>query len=406
MRVIVLTQWFDPEPAPKGYGFAKAIAAAGNEVEVVTGFPNYPGGKIYPGFRMRWRHQVSANGVTVTRLPLYPSHSESRLGRVLNYASFFVTSMAHLLFGARRADVIYCYHPPLTSGLAAALASRVRGIPLVYDIQDMWPDTLAATGMVRNQTLLNLVGRLCLLVYRQASAITVLSQGFKRVLIERGVPADKISVVINWCEEEKILASPAGMTPELSGDGFIVLFAGTMGRAQALDAVIGAARIVQEQEPIVRFVFIGGGVDVPRLREVAGDATNVVFLPPVPMDQVAAYLTNADALLVHLRKDPLFEITIPSKTQAYMATGKPLIMAVRGDAATLVEESASGVVAQPEDERSIADAVLKLVQMPPAERAAMGARAREYYRSNLSMDVGIGKYVELFKELTGVPLER
>lgn len=401
-RVLLLTQWFEPEPTFKGLTFARALAAEGLEVEVATGFPNYPGGTLYPGYRLRpWQREV-VQGVRVLRLPLYPSHDGSAVKRVLNYLSFGASATLYGLFKWQRPQVIYAYHPPLTVALAAVLVGTLRRVPVVIDIQDMWPDTLRATGMLSNPRVLDIIGRVCGWVYARAERIVVLSEGFRRLLLERGVPDAKIEVILNWCDEAA-LASPQGRLPEgfPGADRFRVLFAGNMGRAQALDAVLDAATLVRHADPPISFVLMGGGIEVTRLRALAAERglENVVFLPPVPMSEVGLTLGAADALLVHLRRDPLFTVTIPSKTQAYMAIGRPVLMAVEGDAAALVQRAGCGVLARSEDAESIAQAALALASMPAPELAAMGRRGREYYRNYLALAVGARRFAGLFEAL-------
>jgi colanic acid biosynthesis glycosyl transferase WcaI len=395
-RLLLITQWFDPEPTFKGLLFARELAKRGFDVEVVTGFPNYPGGKVYPGYQIRWIQRETIDGVRITRVPLYPSHDRSAFGRILNYVSFGLSVMVYGLFGARRPSVIYAYQPPLTVGIAAAIIRLIRRAPVVYDIQDMWPDTLRSTGMIDNQAALKAVGCVCRLVYWLVDHIVVLSPGFRRLLVQRGVPESKVEVIYNWADEASIARAVGDSLPEalLKPDVFRVLFAGNIGKAQALDAVLAAARLLQERGRSIQVIFLGGGLDVERLRRVADadDIRNVLFLPPVPMSRVGAYLANADALLVHLRRDPLFEITIPSKTQAYLAAGRPVIMAVPGDASDLVLESGGGVVAEPEDAASIAKAILELEALPPEERIRMGEAARRFYLERLSIKVGLDQF--------------
>jgi len=402
IRVLLLMQWFDPEPTFKGVVFARELVRQGFEVEVLTGFPNYPGGKVYPGYRIKLLQREVIDGVRVTRVPLYPNHDQSAIKRVLNYASFAASSLVYGLFMARRPDVIYAYHPPLTVGITAGLLRLLRRLPVVYDIQDMWPDTLRATGMVNNARALSAVAAVCQWVYRRADHIAVLSPGFKRLLLERGVPDAKVEVIYNWADEAA-LASPQGHPPDSfpGPDQFRVLFAGNMGKAQALDAVLEAAVLLQARNSRVCFVLLGGGVEVARLKQRATDLQlrNVIFLPPVPMSEVGALLNAADTLLVHLRKDPLFEITIPSKTQAYMAVGKPLLMAVDGDAAGLVAQSGGGVVVESENANALADAVDALAAMPPDALAAMGQQAQRYYREQLALKVGVAKFGAIFMRL-------
>lgn len=402
-RVLLLTQWFDPEPTFKGLVFARELVAQGFEVEVVTGFPNYPGGKLYPGYRIKFIQREVIDGVSVTRVPLYPSHGQSGIGRVLNYISFAASSLLYGLFGAKKPDVIYAYHPPLTVGIAAAFIRLLRRVPVVYDIQDMWPDTLRATGMFSNEKALNVVARVCDWVYKRVDQIVVLSPGFKRLLIERGVPARKIDVIYNWCAEDMVRAPGAaqpGNFPDASR--FRILFAGNMGKAQALEAVIDAAQLLKTRAPGLMFVFLGGGVEVTRLQEMAAarQLDNVSFLPGVPMAEVGAYLAHADALLVHLKKDPLFTITIPSKTQAYMAAGKPLLMAVEGDAADLVGEAGCGVVGKWEDPASLAEAATRLMQLTPQARLEMGKKGYDYYQQKLSLRVGVERFGAHFQRLS------
>lgn len=401
-RILLLTQWFDPEPTFKGLVFARELVRQGFEVEVLTGFPNYPGGKVYPGYRIKWLQREVIDGVQVTRVPLYPDHGQSAVKRVLNYASFAASSLFYGLFMAKRADVIYAYHPPLTVGITASLLRLLRRMPVVYDIQDMWPDTLRATGMINNPRALNLVAKVCQWVYRRVDYIVVLSPGFKRLLMERGVPAGKLDVIYNWADEASLTAPQGHLPADFPGtDRFRILFAGNMGKAQALDAVLDAATLLQERNSRVCFVMLGGGVEVSRLKQRAAELKlgNLMFLPPVPMAEVGTMLNAADALLVHLRKDPLFEITIPSKTQAYMAVGKPLLMAVDGDAAQLVTQSDGGLVAESENAIAIAQAAESMAALTSKQLADMGNNAQHHYRDHLSLQVGVKKFGAIFKRL-------
>lgn len=402
IRVLLITQWFDPEPTFKGLVFARELVKQGFEVEVITGFPNYPGGKLYPGYKVRLLQREVIDGVHITRVPLYPSHDQGAVGRILNYISFATSSLCYGLFGAKRPDVIYAYHPPLTVGISASLVRILRGVPMVYDIQDMWPDTLRATGMFSNDKALKIVSVACNWVYRRADQLVVLSPGFRRLLIERGVPEHKIELVYNWCAEDSLAAPVGGLPAAFPGDDrFRILFAGNMGKAQALTSVLDAAELLKTQASNLCFIFVGGGIDAERLKQLATERAlnNVTFLPQVPMDKVGSLLSAADALLVHLKSDPLFKITIPSKTQAYMAAGKPILMAVDGDAADLVRESGGGRIAQSENPASIVEAAISLMQASDAEKSAMAENNKRFYREKMSLAVGTSRFGALFKKL-------
>lgn len=401
-RVLLLTQWFDPEPTFKGIVFAKELVQQGFDVEVVTGFPNYPGGNLYPGYRIKLFQKEIIDGVKVTRVPLYPSHGQSGIGRILNYVSFAAAASIYGVFFGRKPDVIYAYHPPLTVGLAAILIKLFRRAPVVYDIQDMWPDTLRATGMFSNERALSVVGRVCSWVYRLVDKIVVLSPGFQKLLADRGVPESKIDIVYNWCAEGALERPSGSLHADFPQDSsFKLLFAGNMGKAQALESVLEAAEILQTEAKDFRLIFLGSGVEAEALNRNASERhlSNVSFLPPVPMGEVGLYLAASSALLVHLKKDPLFEITVPSKTQAYMAAGKPVLMAVNGDAAELVREAGCGQVAESESARSIADAAHFLMRLNDDQRFEMGQRGRQYYKQKLAMDVGVKKFASIFINL-------
>jgi len=401
MRILILSQWFDPEPTFKGLLFARELVRRGHDVEVLTGFPNYPGGKLYPGYRiLPWRREI-LDGIHVVRVALYPSHDGSSWRRALNYATFALSASVLGPVLVNRPDVVYTYHPPATVALPALVIKTLRRSAVVYDIQDLWPDTVRASGMVSGRQILDMLGRWCNFVYRRVDRLTVLSPGFRTVLLSRGLDPGIVHVIYNWCDEERM--SAPGQDPQLADElglagGFNVVFAGTMGLAQKLETVLEAARICRERCPAARFVFVGGGIEKVRLEELARGMAleNVVFLERQPVERIGRILALADVLLVHLKDDPLFCITIPSKTQAYMAAGKPILMAVRGDAAELVERAGAGLSCEPENALALADAVTRMSAMPREELDAMGTAGRSFYDGELSLRAGVGRFEEVF----------
>lgn len=402
MKILLLTQWFDPEPTFKGLAFAKELKRQGHEVQVLTGFPNYPGGKIYEGYKLKLYQREEVDGISILRVALYPNHDSSALKRIFNYISFAFMAMLFGIFATKKADVIYAYHPPLTVGIAAIFIKFFRRIPIVYDIQDMWPDTLQATGMLNNNKILNLIGSVCKLVYRFVDHIVVLCPGFKHTLIERNVPKEKISVIYNWCDEQGLTqAKPAKIEyQQMMQNKFNIVFAGNMGKAQALDSILDVAKKVQDIQDI-QFVFVGGGTETERLKQrlITENISNTVFIPRMPMAEVGGVLKLSSLLLVHLKKDPLFEITVPSKTQAYMAMGKPVLMAVAGDAADLIQSAECGCVAISENVESIQAAILKIYHLSASEQLQMGLNARNYYLRELSLESGVKQFIEVFEKV-------
>lgn len=402
MKILLLTQWFDPEPTFKGLAFARALQQQGHQVQVLTGFPNYPGGKIYDGYKLKLYQREQIDGISVLRVALYPNHDSSALKRILNYISFAFMAMLFGIFATKKADVIYAYHPPLTVGLAAILIKLFRRTPVVYDVQDMWPDTLKATGMLNNQRILNIVGRVCQLVYYFVDHIVVLCPGFKKLLNERGISDDKVSVIYNWCDENSLTqAQPIKSEyQQLLQGRFNILFAGNMGKAQSLDTILDVSTELRSESKI-QFVFVGGGTETERLKQRVLDENieNIVFIPRMPMSEIGGVLEHADVLLVHLKRDPLFEITVPSKTQAYMAMGKPLLMAVSGDAADIVQKAKCGRIALSEDIESIKKAILEIYHLSTDEQCQLGLNAKQFYDENLSLSRGTQQFIEIFKRV-------
>lgn len=400
-RIVFLTQWFDPEPAYRGAEFASDLVSEGFEVEVVTGFPNYPRGQVYEGYKLRPIKKLETrDGFTLTRLALYPSHDKSKVGRILNYVSFFLSSFLYLALFARRADLVYVYHPPLTVGIAAAFAKFLRRWPIVLEIQDLWPDTLRATGMIGNERALAVVGWWARWLYRRVDHILVQSWGFRDKITQRGASQSKVTVIINWANEAAVRSG--SFSPRFEDEhSFRVLFAGNMGPAQNLFAVLKGAERLAQSNPEVGFYFLGSGVETEALKEYAANSglKNVVFLPRVSASEVGPFLKGSDALLVHLSDDPLFSITIPSKTQTYLNVGKPVIMCVRGDAARLIDESGGGVVVPPSDPVALAAAVERLAAMSSKERDLIGGRAKDFYDERLSKRKGLASFVGVFEDV-------
>lgn len=405
MKILILSQWCHPEPDIKALTFARELKRQGHAVQILTGFPNYPGGKVYPGYKIRLFQKEVIDGVEILRVALYPSHDLSGSKRILNYLSFAFFASVLGVFKVKKADVMYVYHPPATIAIPALFIKFFRRIPVVYDIQDIWPDTLVATGMFNNKLLLKIISFYCSLVYKAVDQITLLSDGFKRKLVERGVKEKKIEVVYNWPNPINLPTEVDKSVIPQADTKFTILFAGTMGRAQALDKVLDAAAILQAKGVHnIQFVFMGGGICLDELKaqKAAANLENVQFLPRVPNNEVGKYLLAADVLLVHLKDDELFKSTIPSKTQAYFEAGKPVIMAVGGDADNMVNEAKAGVCVPPENADKLAEAALALAALSKEELGQMGRDARNYYDVHLSLERGVEHYLKIFHRVANV----
>lgn len=411
MRILMLSQWYWPEPAVRPHPLALGLQQRGHEVMVITGLPNYPSGTLYPGYRQKLWQWEEKDGVPILRLPLYPSHDRSSFRRMANYFSFALSASVLGPFLSESADVMWVYHPPLTVGIPAWWIGFLRHIPFVYEIQDMWPETVATSGMMSNKLVLGGLSTLAQFVYKQAAALSVISPGFKNNLIQKGVPAEKISIVPNWGEDHYQPLPPDkafGIQHGLA-DKFNIIFAGNMGAAQALSTVIEAAQLLCDV-PQIQFVFIGDGVELPTLKQQAESSqiNNILFIGRQPAEQMPSFFAWADALLVQLKYDPLFAMTIPSKTQAYLASGRPILCGVPGDGAMVVQEAEAGLIFEPENAEALASAVRKLYAMSPETRQLMGQKARLAYEKQFSRSVIVERYEELFQTLvkTHKPVSR
>lgn len=390
MRILYLTQWFDPEPGViKGPAFVHGLEAGGNEVTVVTGIPNYPTGKVYPGYRIRLFQRERLLGCNVERLPLYPSHSSSSVARAANFLSFWFSALVYGLVRAGRYDIVYVYHPPITVGLAAAMFGWVRRRRFILEIQDLWPDMLAASGMAGTGRLARILNPVCNFVYRRATQIIVQSQGMRERLIERGVPASKLTVIRNPADPTA-LERPSPMPREVLGlgEGFAIIYGGNLGAAQRLSSAVEAAKLAAERGATFEMRLMGHGIEAEplRLRTQEMGVPNVSFRPPVAKEDVPAVFQSADALLIQWADDPLFGITIPSKTQFYLACGKPILAALSGETAEILRESGAAVVVPSGDVEAMAEAMTAMSQMSRETLDEMGRRGAEYYARNFSYE--------------------
>lgn len=399
MRILYITQWFEPEPIVKGIVFTKAFVERGHQVEVVTGFPNYPAGKTYPGYRIGLYKREIVDGIVVHRVPLYPSHNSSSVGRILNYFSFMASAALFAMFRARRFDIVYCY-PPITGGLAAIFAGWLSRRPFVIDIQDLWPDSVVKSGMTGTRKMEKILNLMCDFVYRRAAGILAQSKGIKARLIERGVQSDKIAVVYNWADE--FAAAPAGLadlTPYGFEGKFNIVYGGNLGRVQGLDVLVRAAHLARQQAPNLQLLLIGDGIESDNLKQLVHQlgAGNVRIAPGVPRKMIGDVFAAADVLALHLWNDPLFRITIPQKTQFYMAMGKPILIGVEGEAAEFVTTAGAGVAVPSDDVDAMADAMVRLSQMPRERLADMGRRGREAYWQTFSFATAIAETESAFQ---------
>jgi glycosyltransferase involved in cell wall biosynthesis len=332
------------------------------------------------------------DGVLVHRLFLVPSHDTSGVGRATNYISFFVSALVFCLLRGRRFDVIYVYHPPITVGLAAAMSGLFTRTPFILDVQDLWPDSVVASGFDGAKRLGGILGRLCGFVYRRSALVFGQSRAMHETLVERGVSREKAVTIFNWADEETARARGEYDVAAIGFEGhFNIVYGGNIGRLQNLETVVRAAVLASREVPAIKLTLVGDGVERQRLADLIEELAtpHVQLIEAVPKTQIGDIFAAADVLLLHLRDDPLFAITIPSKAQFYMAMGRPILAGVRGEAAELVVGRGAGVVVAPQDVTAMAQGMVRMARLSSAERALMGASARAAYEADFSYRAGM-----------------
>ena len=386
MRLLILTQYFWPENF-RVNDLAGALAKRGHEVTVLTGLPNYPDGRIFPEYRAAPSRFVEYEGAEVVRVPLLP-RGRGAFRLVLNYASFVATAstLGAWRLRTRRFDLVFVYAPsPITSCLPAITIGRLKRAPVLMWTLDLWPETLEAIGVVRSPQLLRLVGLMVTFIYRRCALVLGQSRAFAASVQRYSGDSAKFRYFPQWSEalfEADLNAVESAPEVRAFADTFNVLFAGNIGEAQDFPAILDAAERLRHREDI-RWLIVGDGRVAVWVRdEVArrdlGD--RVHLLGRFPIERMPTFFKGAGALLVSLKRAPVFALTIPGKVQAYLASGVPLIGMLDGEGARVIEEAGAGFTCAAGDGVGLADAVVRMTSMPGPDRAAMGARGLAYSR--------------------------
>lgn len=387
MRILLVSQHYWPEEF-RINDIVEDLHNKGHVVSVLTGQPNYPAGDIYPGYSAsslgRSKHP---SGYEIVRVPIIPRKAGRSLQLALNYLSFIVSAsiFAPFLLRGRRFDVVVVYAlSPIFQSIPAVLLARLKAVPLVIWVQDLWPDSLTGTGRISSGLVLRSVARITGSIYRKAATIIVQSTAFAdpiRALTQRPVP---------------IVYHPNSGEPGLQRidntsypDDFTVLFAGNIGAAQSMATIVDAATEVGRQDPSVKFLIAGAGSEASWVRSEIErrDLKNVTMLGRIPSTEMASVYKRASALLVTLRRSEGIDLTVPSKVQSYLAVGRPIIAALDGEGARVVGESGAAIVMPAEDHGALAQAIMRLRSLSPQQRQAMGDAGRAYYMSHFTLEV-------------------
>jgi glycosyltransferase involved in cell wall biosynthesis len=367
MRILYLSQYFPPEAGAtqtRAYEMASNFVKLGHQVTVIAEIPNHPSGIIPPNYRGKWIERADLDGIDVIRVWVKTSPAKSFGQRMVFYLSYMVASSLAGIFMARgRFDFIYATSPPLFVGASALAISKVRRIPLIFEVRDIWPESAIALGELSNPTSIRWATRLEQACYTQARKIIVVTHGIRTRLLERGIPGDKIECIPNGANTELFQfrsEARSRIRTELGlQDKFIAIYAGIHGLAQGLDSVVQAAHLMKEQAD-VHILFIGEGPKKSELVHLSRqlDLSNLTLLPEQPREIIPDYLSAADVALIPLRNLEIFSSALPSKMFDAWACQLPILLSVSGEARALLESCQGGIYIPPEDPVAMRDGIL------------------------------------------------
>lgn len=416
LNILYVSQYFPPEccaPAVRVDEFTRAWAQAGLQVSVLTGFPNHPDGVLDPAYRRRWRHGCAREercGVRVFRTWLYPAANRGLWKRAANYASFALSASLTGPWVARSPGIVIGTSPQLLVSAAAFVIARIRRLPFVFEVRDLWPESLEAVGQAEPASrLYRGTARLAAFLYRHADRIVVDGEWKRRALAEANVPVEKISLVRNGVSRD-FLPNPGSaeaaharrrLRAKFGLDScFVVLYAGTLGMAHRLETVIEAGERLRERADI-KFLVAGDGAERARLQFLLRDRrlANVLYVGRQPRERIPDFLAAADACLVPLRRSEVFKTAVPSKLFEAMAAAKPVILGVEGESREILLEARAGIAIAPEDPEALARSVLDL-QRAPGWARMLGSNGRRAVLAKYGREQQAAAYLEILGEVS------
>jgi glycosyltransferase involved in cell wall biosynthesis len=375
VRILFLSDNFPPEvnaPASRTFEHCREWVGQGHEVTVITCFPNFPHGKVYDGYKNQLRGIERIEGINIVRVWSYISANSGFAKRILDYSSFMISSI-FTSFRLGRHDIIVGTSPQFFTVVAALVISKLKSTPYVFELRDIWPESIRAVGAMKDSFILNFLERIELILYQKASQIISVTNSFKTNLVARGISSAKIMIVRNGVDVVRFFPQlkDQSIVRNLNlADTFNIGYIGTHGLAHALETIIDAAEIMSSMPSTyyqrIRFILIGSGANKSSLIDYAKkkDLSNIIFLESVPKERVVAYWSILDLAIVHLKKTPLFEAVIPSKIFECMAMGIPILHGVQGESAELIRDEQVGDIFEPENAQALVDSICRLYDDP------------------------------------------
>jgi glycosyltransferase involved in cell wall biosynthesis len=407
MRLLVWTQYFWPENF-RINELTIGLSRAGINVVVLTGKPNYPAGKVFPGYKVIGVQREFYSGIEIVRVPVLPRGKANAIRLFLNYFSFILSGylFAPLALKGKDIDAIFVYAPsPLLQAIPAVFLSWFKRAPLIVWVQDLWPESLQATGFLKNRLSLKLVEFAVKYIYRFSDLILIQSEGFRDPVGRLVKDVEKIVFYPNSSEDlsndVRAVVADNFLVSSIARN-FSIVFAGNIGKAQACETIVFAAELLRDRENI-KFFIIGDGSQAPAIASEVKKRglTNVVLPGRLPSELMSSLFSVASVLLVSLRDDAALSATLPSKLQSYLSAGKPIIASLNGEAARVVVEADAGLVCPAENPHALAACVSTLYSMPKQERERFGKNGLSYFRAHFDLKQQVGKLISHLDKLVG-----
>jgi glycosyltransferase involved in cell wall biosynthesis len=371
MHILFITDNFSPEvnaPASRTFEHTREWIKEGHQITVITSAPNFPKGKVYPGYKNKLWSYERMDGITVLRVWTYITANEGFIKRALDFLSFMVSSFLASFF-VRKVDIVIGTSPQFFTIISAWAISGTKKIPFVFELRDLWPESIEAVGAMQNSYILNILEKLSFYLYTRADLIVSVTNSFKDNLIARGIKEDKIIVVTNGVDRFNYKPSlkDQSLIDEFNlNNFFIVGYFGTHGMAHSLATILDAALILQENHKNhkIKFLFLGDGAEKNKLINIAKSIKldNILFLDSVSKDKISKYWSLLDVSIVHLKKTNLFKTVIPSKIFECMGMGIPILLGVQGESETIIKKYSAGVLFEPENSNQLALKILSLIR--------------------------------------------
>jgi colanic acid biosynthesis glycosyl transferase WcaI len=405
MHILIVSQYFWPENF-RVNDICSGLIQKGHKVTVLTGIPNYPEGYFFKGYGLFKNIRQNCCGAKIVRIPIFPRFKGGRLSLILNYFSFVLSGLIFAPFLLRKKyDVIFVFAvSPILMTIPAIFLKKLKRIPIILYVLDLWPEAIMAVGAFKSSFILENVKKIVRFIYKNSDKILVSSPGFIPQIEKMGVDQKKLMYWPQWAEDDYSIARREEKHPIVENlpNGFKVMFAGNIGAAQGFYTIIEAAKKLKDFSDI-HWVVLGDGrmkLWVEEQVKLNGLEKTVHLLGRRPLEEMPAYFSHADALLVSLKKGLAFSLTIPAKIQSYMACGRPIIACLDGEGAKIVEESGAGFSCRAEDPTALSEATLKMYRLADAQRKTMAMNSRTYFEKHFTRDMLLAELNSQIKALT------